>query len=667
MNMSTQRPKLRRRQIHLDFHTAPEIPDVGRDFDPDEFAETLAAAHVNSVTCFAKCHHGMFTYPSKVGPIHPSLKFDLLGAMIDACHKRDINVPAYISVQWDQHAARTHPEWRVVDPDGTLPGPVLDKVPYATWPALCILSGYRQYLADTVRELLDRYDVDGVFFDICMDQVSCSEPALAKMRQDGLNPEAASDRASFARREAIAFLREFYQLVQKLRRRMPVFFNGRIDISMRDSLPYLTHLEVESLPSGQWGYDHFQRIGRYARTLRKPFLGMTARFHKSWADFGTLKNPAALEFESLTAIAHGGGVSIGDQLHPRGRLDAPAYECIGRVFGRIRDLEPWCDNAVPVTQIGLVSLLTHQNLGEEEALAADRGATAMLNQTHLLFDVLDADARLDDYELIILPDGIAPEPAFVKKVRTYMAAGGRVLFTGRSLLDQKAGKFALPNLGVDYIGSLESTPFYIRGKKELDLPVMDHCMYEAGQRVRARKNAKVLANVVATYFNRSTEHYCSHAQSPPSKLTRDPAVVMTTKSAYINCPIFSAYHKHGNLVYRDIFSACIERLLPNRLLRTSLPSSAQVSVMDQKRGRKRNRVVHILHYPPTRRTGEIDIVESPLPLIDVGVELACTGKVESIVAIPTEHPLPFQQNGPIVRFVIPRIIGHQAICVAMKG
>ena len=48
---------LRFRQMHLDFHTSESIPDVGAKFDPDEFAETLKWAHVNSVTCFARCHH----------------------------------------------------------------------------------------------------------------------------------------------------------------------------------------------------------------------------------------------------------------------------------------------------------------------------------------------------------------------------------------------------------------------------------------------------------------------------------------------------------------------------------------------------------------------------------------------------------------------------------
>jgi len=76
------------RQVHLDFHTSPLIPDVGCEFDASEFARTLKQAHVNSVTIFAKCHHGMSYYPTKVGTAHPALKGrDLTGEMFEALHR----------------------------------------------------------------------------------------------------------------------------------------------------------------------------------------------------------------------------------------------------------------------------------------------------------------------------------------------------------------------------------------------------------------------------------------------------------------------------------------------------------------------------------------------------------------------------------------------------
>lgn len=651
----------------MDFHTSPFVPDVGSKFDPEKMASLLGKANVNSVTCFAKCHHGMFYYNSKVGPRHPSLKFDMLKETLRACHKKDIAVPAYVSVEWDVYAGQTHPEWCIVSPESKVPGPRLDPMPGCCWPTLDVRTGYRKYLADNVRELVGNYDVDGVFFDIVEDLDNCNETALAQMRKEGIDINDKSARMAFQRRVMIDFMREFYTLIQKIRRGTPVFYNGRINVQMRESLPYLTHLEVESLPSGFWGYDHFQRIGRHVRTLGKPFLGMTARFHKSWADFGTLKNPAALEYECLTAVAHGGGCSIGDQMHPRGTLEPATYDIIGRIYARVRDLEPWSEEATAVTQIGVLSLLTNPAMPREEATAADTGATAMLNETHHLFDLLDEQSRFEDYELIILPDQIAPEAKLLARLRQYLTKGGRILASHKSLLDEKKGAFALPAMQVQCCGPLDHAPFYVRLDDDFsrDVPAIDYCMYEAGLRVKATGGAKVHAFVVEPYFNRTVNHFCSHFQTPPAKLTRDPVVVTAGKAAYINAPVFGAYARNGNLIYRQLVTACIERLMPQRVVRTSMPSCGRVSVLQQKVGRERRLIVHLLNYPTTRRFGLLEVIEEPLPLNDVAVELACKGKVKSVECVPGGEPLAFESNGQAVRFILPRMVGHQAVCVTV--
>src|SRR5690242_8188316 len=129
------------RQVHLDFHTSPDIPDVGADWDAGHFVDTLRAARVNSITLFAKCHHGMNYYPSQIGPVHPALKFDLLGEQIAACHAAGIRCPIYISVVWDVSAAARHPEWRQVGADGQLIG----RTPLENgrgWPWLCVNNAY---------------------------------------------------------------------------------------------------------------------------------------------------------------------------------------------------------------------------------------------------------------------------------------------------------------------------------------------------------------------------------------------------------------------------------------------------------------------------------------------------------------------------------------------
>ncbi|MFI3214728.1 MAG: hypothetical protein R3Y24_15545 [Eubacteriales bacterium] len=67
------------REIHLDFHTPPVIGDVGTEFCPEEFVKILKDAHVNGINVFAKCHHGMSYYDTKLGIKHPSCKQDLMG------------------------------------------------------------------------------------------------------------------------------------------------------------------------------------------------------------------------------------------------------------------------------------------------------------------------------------------------------------------------------------------------------------------------------------------------------------------------------------------------------------------------------------------------------------------------------------------------------------
>ena len=95
---------MRMRQIHLDFHTSEAIAGIGSKFDPDEFGDTLQEARVNSITCFARGHHGWIYYDSAAHPerIHPQLaRRNLLVEQIQACHARGIRAPVYTTVQWD--------------------------------------------------------------------------------------------------------------------------------------------------------------------------------------------------------------------------------------------------------------------------------------------------------------------------------------------------------------------------------------------------------------------------------------------------------------------------------------------------------------------------------------------------------------------------------------
>ncbi|MCX7048892.1 MAG: alpha-L-fucosidase [Candidatus Sumerlaeota bacterium] len=160
-----------KRWIHLDFHTGPDIPDVGRDFDPEEFAAIMDEARVDACTVFAKCHHGHLYYETKHPARHPHLKpgLNLLGEQIEALHSRGIRAPIYLSVQCDEFAANTHPEWIALHPDGRQ---VKHGGPFnAAWQILDMSSPYQDYLAEQLAEVLKKFaPVDGIFMDMCWDQ-----------------------------------------------------------------------------------------------------------------------------------------------------------------------------------------------------------------------------------------------------------------------------------------------------------------------------------------------------------------------------------------------------------------------------------------------------------------------------------------------------------------
>lgn len=641
---------LPRRQVHLDFHTGPAIPDVGRDFNARRFAATMKAAHVNSVTVFAKCHHGHLYYNTKRPERHPGLRrgLDLLRRQVDALHEAGIRAPIYISIQCDEYAANTHPEWVARRPDGA-------QVKWASgvfepgWQILDMSSPYQDFVAEQTAEVLEKFHpVDGIFFDMCWDQPSTTKYFVAGMRAAGLNPERESDRNAHARQVALRYMRRFYGMVKASAPQATVFFNSRPLFNLAEDIRYLTHTEIEALPTGGWGYMYFPKNVRYARTFPKPYLGMTARFHKSWADFGGLKPYAALEYETSQMMAHGAGCSIGDQLHPRGRLDPLAYELIGRVYRRVAEREPWLRGARPLAQIGLFQLPTGVLSTTQTTSGTDEGATRLLTQLRHQFDVVSEASDLDRYELLILPDAIPLDAALIQRLRAYLRRGGKLLASGTSGLAADGTKLLLPELGIRPAGLSPFTTTYFRFRGG------DHVMYERGVRVTS---AHALARIVEPYFERAWDHFSSHKQTPGDKLTGYAAAVCHGRVGYISYPIFSAFATHGNYPYRQLVQEVLDRLLPAPLLQVDGPSGLEATVMQQ----RQRLIVHLLHYCPERRTQTLDIVEDIVPLYRVPVRLRCPKRPRKVYLAPGGESLPFTMEADRVEVVVPEVRGHAMV------
>jgi len=236
---------------------------------------------------------------------------------------------------------------------------------------------------------------------------------------------------------------------------------------------------------------------------------------------------------------------------------------------------------------------------------------------------------------------------------------GTILASARSGLSPEGNRFALKELGVEFVREAEFSPDFIVAEKlggpRPSTPVV---MYRRGLEVNALPGAEVLASMVQPYFNRTWEHFCSHNHTPADKPSGFPAIVQRGRAIYACHPLFGGYFRHGMHVYKQLLLNCLARLLPDPLLKAQVPSTVQTTVNRQP-GQNRS-IVHVLHYIPERRSAEIDTIEEAIPLYNVKLALRGHGAQEVHLA-PSRTPLKCEQSGGYLHVTIPEVRGHAMV------
>ena len=599
---------LNQRQVHLDFHTSPFIDDVASEFDAEKFADTMAKARVNSVTVFAKCHHGMSYYPTKTGVVHPALKGrDLLGEQIAALHKRGIRAPVYYTVGWEEYSAFAHPEWRQLRKDGgyqdSSNGNSGANYHPGAWKFMDWLHpAYQALMLSQVDEILDNYDTDGLFFDILIIGNDCCWGDAARALRAKLDAAEPPRRHSFEHEAQDVFIRKFTRHIKAKAPDATVFFNCCNNLLLGTPNAWVktqTHIEIESLPSGYWGYHHFPRIARYVAQTGKPWLGMTGRFQTAWGDFGGIKPQAALEYECFRNQAMGGASSVGDQLPPRGTPDPAAYELIGAVYSQIEAAEPFYENAEPIPRVGIVSPEYPGNASEP--VKSLEGAVMMCEEAHYDCAVLKEDADFSRYDLLILPDSVPADEDLIRKLGAFHKRGGKLVLSANSVS-------AAPFLPLTSHGVNETFPAFWRARKAFmpEMSVSDRVFYKQGTVVTGGAGTKTLVDRVLPYFKRTDLKFCSHLHTPPTvEPSGFPAVIGGKNFVCFADPVFLEYRQSGNIAVRDVWKKCMENLVGEAPFGAGLPTT--VNAYPMRRGK--DLIVTLLHYIPVRKALDIDVIE----------------------------------------------------------
>lgn len=664
-------PRLPYRQVHLDFHTSGAIPGVGGKFDKRQFQEALRTGNVDSITLFSKCHHGWSYHPTKVNEMHPQLNFDLLGAQLEACREIGVRAPVYISAGVDEKEAVRHPEWLYRAPDESLSW-TKDFYTKACFHVHCFNTGYLDLLIAQIEEAMTLFDPCELFLDIVGIQpcycARCRNDILARGK-DPRDPGAALEQAEVVYANYAARVES---AVRKYSPTCAIFHNGgHITRGRRDIVKNNSHLELESLPTGGWGYDHFPMSASYAMTTGLQYLGMTGKFHGTWGEFGGFKHPNALRYETSLSIAFGAKCSIGDQLHPSGFMNPATYELIGKAYREIEKKEPWCVCSANLADIAVLSqeAVGGGHANRDRASQADTGANRVLLEGKYLYNFIDQYEDLSRFKLLILPDTIRLSADLADRIGAYLRSGGKVLATGQSGLAQDRDEFLL-DFGCDYTGESGTKPDYVLPEFDLTNGRVPHVMYEGGYTLRLR-DGQCLLRRQNSYFDRDVYRFCSHQHTPnDDDAQTQPAGVLRGNTAYLGWNIFTDYALNGSLHLKEILRHCIEALIGDtKSLEVGLPDRGVATLAAQRE--ERRYIAHLLFAHTTLRgtvklegaiaQKPIEVIEDIVPLTNVPVTLRVAEQIRSVHLEPEHQELPFTTNGSEVRFVVPKVEIHQMV------
>ncbi len=662
------------RQIHLDFHTSEQIPGIGSAWDKTHWQETLKRGHVNSINIFAVCHHGWSYYDTQVGVRHPQLAdgFDLTRAQLDACTEASIRTQVYCTVGVNNRVAREHSEWRCINEHGGYYG--WSQRPTDTgFHQLCFNTPYLEFVCEQIREIARLFpDTDGLWLDIIHKPLCHCPWCMESMVKLDLDPKVEEDVAKHADivlqnyyRRTLAALREVHPTMLLTQN------SGNVTRGDRRFLDHVTHLELESLPTWGWGYDHFPMGAKYAQATGMEFLGMTGKFHTTWGEFGGFKHPNALRYECAAMLAYGAKCSIGDQLHPDGRLDESTYDIIGQAYAEVEAKEQWCEGARNVADVGILSAQAldplHQT-GED----SDVGATRLLLEGHILFNMLDAEMDFSRYKVLMIPDEGRIDPGLKAKLDNYIAAGGKVLFTGRGMLNAQGQP--LFEVGAEIAKESDFSLDYILPIPELQpaftqSPLIMYCCYP---RLKVTTGT-ALGEVIEPYFERDWKHFCSHQHAPQRRQGTGYACgVQNGNIMWLPMDICLAYRKWGQVTAKDFFLACLRRLLADEIgLTANLPSTARVTLTEQPDCKRH--VLHLLYGNLVQRGSlhqthmgqmTMEVIEDLTPCCDVKLTLRLDKPVRRVTLEPQGKEIPFRSADGHLEFEVDRFSCHQMLVLA---
>ena len=584
-------------------------------------------------------------YPTKV-PFHYASAFlppgrDLFGEVLREARARRIRVIGRFDLSKTQKPVfDAHPEWFFKRANGE---PAIYNGLYST----CINGDYyRQHAMTILAEALDRYEVDGLFFNMFgnpsadysgnpMGPCQCAACQTRYRARYGrpVPTTADADYRAFMADSSRDVAAQIAELIHRKRPRAAflTYIKDHTDGIMSESNTAVGR------PLPLWPYSASDNVNR---ALGSEPGKIPINLSMSFVDFPwryVHVPQAETQLRLYQNMAHGGPPAFA-MVGPMNQQDRHGLIAAKSVFEWHAAHE---DLYVGQTNAARVLLVAGGDT------ASYRGFFRLLSEQHIPFVASENLRSIEDesraFDLVIVPS----RPP--RGLERYVAAGGRLLVAGT---DAPAD---LPVGGGS--GRRIATQGYWRVHDHALLPSLKDTslLFLDGEYAELAPLGRPVLTLIPTAMF-----------GPPEKVWSDkvetttPGLVFTDhgkgRVAYVPWDVGGLYYRHSSQGHAGLVADVIDSLLPNgRQLKTNAHPLVELTVMDQ-RARKRT-LVHLVN-----GTGHSDTAYfPPLELRDIRIDLA-RGFTRATAASTGSH-LPVTSQGGYGSFTVPSLKAYEVVVI----
>lgn len=442
--------------VHFDFHASETSTEVGKNTTTEMIDNMLNTVKPDYIQIDCKGHRGLSSYPTEVGYQAPGIIGDPLTTWREATRKHGVFLYMHYSGVWDTEAISHYPAWARINEKGEQDehntstfGPYVD-----------------QLLLPQLKELSDKYQVDGVWVDgecwaTCQDY---GELVVQKFREEtGIEeiPHNSEDPyfyqfTEFCREGFRKYLRYYVDEMHKHNPEFEIASNW----AFTSFMPEPVSADVDFI-SGDYSLQNSVNSarleGRCMVKRGKPWDLMAWAFSCKFSEGEwcvSTKSIPQMKQEAAMVLALGGGFQAYFQQKKKdGAISPWQMKLMGGIAQFCRARQAFCHRAEPVPQIALLyssASFYRQNTRLfspwNGLLTPTQGILQSLLDSQQSVEILieyQLQDHMEEYPLIIVPEWDFLEDEFKQQLLKYTEEGGNLLLIGpnsAALFEQQLGK-----------------------------------------------------------------------------------------------------------------------------------------------------------------------------------------------------------------------------------